>query len=66
MVLLDLMLPDAAILPRPPRDDQSAERHRHAGMKDSFPPIHSAQSAAIKKAPLTSRGLFSVLKPVPD
>jgi hypothetical protein len=66
MVLLNLLLLDDAILPRPPRADQSTERHRRAGMSEAFTPIRLAKSAGIKKAPLTSRGLFSVLKPVPD
>jgi hypothetical protein len=68
MVLLDLMLSDAAILPRPPRVDQSTERHSRAGMNDRSRDSGKKRraSAAIKKAPLTSRGLFPVLKPVPD
>jgi hypothetical protein len=56
MVLLNLMLLDDAILPRPPRADQSTERHSRAGIDDR--PRESRESAAIKKAPLTSRGLF--------
>ncbi|MFP3613567.1 hypothetical protein SB778_26040 [Paraburkholderia sp. SIMBA_050] len=65
MVLPDLMLPHASILPRSPRDDQSAERHRHAGMKDSFPPMPAAENTANKKSPANFAGPFPVLKPVP-
>jgi len=64
MVLLDLMLSDAAILLRPPRVDQSTEWHSRPGMNDRSREF--SESVAIKKAPLTSRGLFPVLKPVPD
>jgi hypothetical protein len=34
MVLPDLLLSDAAILPRSPRVDQSTERHSRAGIDD--------------------------------
>jgi hypothetical protein len=64
MVLLGLLLSDAAILPRPPQIDQSTERHSRLVMNDRS--RESGESAAIKKAPLTSRGLFPVLKPVPE
>jgi hypothetical protein len=47
MVLLDLMLSDAAILPRSPRVDQSTERHSCPGMNDRSREF--CESAAIKK-----------------
>jgi hypothetical protein len=63
-MLLDVFV--AAILPRQPRADQSIERHRTDGMSGAFTPIRPAKAGGIKKAPLTSRGLLPVLKPVPD
>jgi hypothetical protein len=36
------------------------------GVSGTFTPIRPAKTAGIKKAPLTSRGLFPVLKPVPE
>jgi hypothetical protein len=61
-VLPDVLRSDAAILPRPPRVDQSAERHSRVGIDD-----HSAlrRKRRNEKGPANFAGPFPVLKPVP-
>jgi hypothetical protein len=65
MVPLGLMLPDAAILPRPLRDDQLAERHSHAGTNDRCA-NSSCEKRCNEKGPANFAGPFPVLKPVPE
>jgi hypothetical protein len=57
MVLLDLMLSDAAILPRPPRVDQSTEQHSRASMNDRSRKIRRKRRN--KKSPANFAGPFS-------